>query len=361
MEDALAEAGGDFVDQGEDVVCEAVAFDVPAGAFGGPGRVLDEERGDVSAGRREAVVEGGRERELDHGALGKATGDGGLVGGVELVEAARAEVDGADVVGALRFSAARREDGEAVEGEVDLGDGAPHVDGADVAGELHGEEGRVDELEEGALGVGVREHEVRLDLAAIPEDDAPGAAPIDADALHRALDLEGRAGCAGGGRQGVGESAHAAPHVGPDTASAVDLAHHVVEEDVAGAGCGGGGPGTDDGVGRQGGEQGLALEPALEGGSGGAEEQRRSPRDVPAKPQESPGQAGQRREVARMEARGIRGRRVEEGLDGLRQALQQGLVARPGGGRRGARSARSRVRWPRGPGPAGGPDRPGAE
>ncbi len=90
---AGAEPGRDLIDQREHAVRERVPRGVPVGVPQRIRHVLHEQRRDVLAGRGEAVVERGRDRQLDHGVRGQAARRRGGERVFELREARRADVD----------------------------------------------------------------------------------------------------------------------------------------------------------------------------------------------------------------------------------------------------------------------------
>ena len=132
-------------------------------------------------------------------------------------------------------------------------------------------------------------------------------------------------------RERVRHAAHPARHVGPDPARAAALAHHVVEQHVAGAGGRGAGEGADQRVRRERPAQRLALEPALEGGARGPEDERREAREVaPQRDQRGARGARAARGRARRARAGSGGGTSRSSSTARARAVEERLVARPG-------------------------------
>jgi len=213
-----------------------------------------------------------------------------------------------------------------IQGQVDLQAGAPEVEVLELAGRALGQGLPAHQAQEREPRVGAGHDGPGRHLAAVGEEQAPGPAALDPDALHGRLGLDHRPGLPGRRRQGLGEATHAALHVGPDPALASRLSHHVVEQDVAGARRARPRPGADQGVGGEGAPQRLALEPGLEDGSGGAEQDLEGPGKLLAQSQGTPARAQQGAEVPPAQPARLRGLGVEQRLDHPGHPAQEGLV-----------------------------------
>ena len=115
---------------------------------------------------------------------------------------------------------------------------------ADERGERGQEVGRhvmlVDEAEEGALGVDVREHDARGDLPAAVEDDAPDAAVERKDTLDRRVRADLGPCLPRRFRHHLGHATHASGHEAPLAHPAAGLVGgELVQHRVGRAGCGG--------------------------------------------------------------------------------------------------------------------------
>mmetsp|Transcript_7999 Transcript_7999/g.24761 ORF Transcript_7999/g.24761 Transcript_7999/m.24761 type:complete len:547 (-) Transcript_7999:1378-3018(-) len=148
-----------------------------------------------------------------------------------------------------------------------------------------------EQLHEGVIGRGAAEHTVGVELSAVGQLDTAdttrsvgtrgsgrserrgGSRRSGArrrrsrfveDAAHSGVESDLGAGrsCTGGHR--LGDGAHAALHVAPDSGAARSLAHHVVQQHVGAAVLRGTDHGADDRVGGQRGLQHLALEPTIQ-------------------------------------------------------------------------------------------------
>jgi hypothetical protein len=158
------------------------------------------------------------------------------------------------------------------------------------------------------------------------EHHAARAALLDRDLAHRRGEPQLRARIARRGRDRLGEPPHAALDVRPDAARAVRLAHHVVEEHVAGAGRRRRRPRADQRVGRERAAQRLALEPRLENEPRGAEQQRGGLRKLAAQAPDRAREVAERREVPRARAAQVGRRAVEQRLERTGHAVEERLV-----------------------------------
>ena len=227
-------------------------------------------------------------------------------------------------------SRARRaaEAGQRVEGQVDLEARAAEVEGLEPARDLVGKRVAPDEAQERPLGIGARDHRAGLDRLPVLEHHTDRPPIPQHDARHRRLAPDLRALRPRGLRQRLAERAHTPLDVGPDTARAARLTHHVVEEHVARTGRGGRGPGPDHRIGGKRPQQGLALEPALESRPRSPQQESAGPRQIPAQAEEAEPEPREKAQIASLEPRGIRRRRVEQGLEAARHAIEKGLVSR---------------------------------
>ena len=328
VQDARAETRRNFVDERQTTVPEGFPSRGPGGLGERIGHVLDEERRHVTPRRCEAVVHGRGQRQLDHRPFGQPAPTRGFEAGVEFVQAARTHVDRAPVLGSGRRAVARRADKprQGIQRQVDLETPAPKVQGVDVPRNFGREGLPTHQAEQRARRVRVRHDDGGFHDAAVFEFDPGGPAVAEQHAAHGRRDLERGPGLPGGIGQRVGEGAHAATHVGPDPPRPAGLAHDVVQQDIAGPRRRRGSPGTDHRIRGQGSPQRLALEPAFEGAPGRAEQQLGRAGQVSPEPQQGPPSPGQASQVTRAQAEGVRRGRVEERLEGPRQAIQERLV-----------------------------------
>jgi hypothetical protein len=266
-----------------------------------------------------------------HSRTGRAEGSPPRVveGALEVVHRGR-DVDRPAVLRAGRVAAAgeRAEAGQRGERDVDLHRAARVVDPSRPIRDVGREVPLADEIEEGAGRVGVRGDAPGEELAAVLEDDALRSSVADEDPGDAGArpDLRARRPRCAGDR--LGEDAHPAADVAPHAARAVDLAHHVVEEHVGGAGGGGRGPGADDGVRRERRLERVRLEPAVEHVARRAGEDLHRRGAVGAEAKEARAHPREPQEIAGPPRERIR-RRLEEGrLHGARDALELRLVVR---------------------------------
>ena len=106
----------------------------------------------------------------------------------------------------------------------------------DAVDEGFGQGVLLDQLEEGALDVGIGDHEIAAHLLAIGKDDAGGAAAAGHDARHIGPGADRAARCLEGGGERLRHRAHAAARIAPGADGAIDFAHIVMQEHVSRAG-----------------------------------------------------------------------------------------------------------------------------
>ena len=217
--------------------------------------VLHEDAHEVLARRGHRRVDQGRDHDVEEGVARPAAGLPVVVGAFHPLDRV-GEMEVALEAG--RAFGERREARQAVEGDVELAGGAAGLEGAHPLQEWLGQLLVLDAGKEGALHVHVGDDAGGVDLLAVVEDDAGGAAVPDADALDAAAGADLAARGAEGGGERLGDRAHPAAGEAPGADVAVDVAHVVVEEDVGRAGRhraergaddrGDGEVGLDDGV-----------------------------------------------------------------------------------------------------------------
>src|SRR5690606_24895025 len=124
----------------------------------------------------------------------------------------------------------------AVDREVHFAGATPELVALDLGGELGQQVLLADETEERAAWIAVGDDHLCLDLVAVLEDDARGAAVLDEDPRHRRIGPD--LGTVGFGRLGACETNATRTAFGeaPATEGAIDLAHVVMEQHVGGAG-----------------------------------------------------------------------------------------------------------------------------
>src|SRR5690606_36458027 len=105
----------------------------------------------------------------------------------------------------------------------------------DVVGEALGQLRAADELQEGALRIGVRKHQAARYLLATLQAHACSAPALDQDLRDRRLGPECDARRAARRRDRVRDGAHAAFRQPPAAALALELAERVLEEGDSGA------------------------------------------------------------------------------------------------------------------------------
>ena len=143
----------------------------------------------------------------------------------------------------------------------------------------------------------------------------------------------------GTGSHGLGDRAHAAAHIAPDTTRAAGTAHHVVQQHIAGPRRRGRQISTDDRVGGQGGAQDGRFEPALQNRPRRAEQQFHGGRQFVAQPGQLPAQLPGAQQISELLQPAPTGARQHIQRRLLHQRLQHfghpgepGFVTRPGGG-----------------------------
>ena len=239
---------------------------------------------------------------------------------------------------------AAAERGQPVEREVDLHAAAAEVELRDArARSVVGQVARAEPAEQRARA-GRRPRPRRGASIAVPSaSTTPRTAPLATSiratgAASRISAPASRAAAAIASES----AAHAALDVGPHAARAAGVAHHVVEEHVAGARRRGRRRGADHRVGRERRAQRLALEPALELGPRGAEQRARARaagRRAAATRRAQRARASRRSRAP--QARRVGRRRVEQRLEPARDRGRGTPRSRDSAPRRGARTRRS--------------------
>ena len=125
---------------------------------------------------------------------------------------------------------------QAVGGQVDLHHRRGDLDVLDVAHEFIRQVLLADQLEVGALRVGVREHQPGVELLAILGHHARCTATLDADVIDLGAGPDIDALVQRDAFEGLRDAAHRATQVGPGAALAGCHAHGVVQLDVTRAG-----------------------------------------------------------------------------------------------------------------------------
>ena len=186
----------------------------------------------MPAGRRQARVDVRGHDAVDPQLVGNAAHLGLVVAPLRELEGRHEGEEGALARGRAR--ARRGEAGLLAQDQVHLGAGAGHLDRGHRFAEVRGQVGRLDEAEERALGVGVREHERRIDLGAVLEGDAPDAPTAGANASHRRAGADLHAALAAGRGHGLGDRPHPAHHVAHEPLHLVLAAGEEMEEQAEG-------------------------------------------------------------------------------------------------------------------------------
>ena len=214
------------------------------------------------------------------------------------------------------------------QGDVDLQRGAGVADPLDVGDERLGQHAPVEQAKERHVGVGVAGHDGRVELVAVGQRHADGLAVAHEDSGNFGVAADLGTEVAGGRRQRLCETAHAAAHVRPHASRAAALAHDVVEEHVRGARHRGARHCADDRVGGQRPLQLLRLEPAVE------DRARRAGEDLDrlaggvSQPTERASQREHRPEVAWARVQQVGRSHRQRRLDHRRHALEHRLVLR---------------------------------
>ena len=186
---------------------------------------------------------------------------GVVVGALDVVDA-RADRDRAAVQRALARQAGELR--QLRERDVHLARRAAHPEVADRLRELVGKVLRVDELQEAALGIGGRHHDLRVQLVAVLERHAGRAAAVHDHLLDGGAGADLDAERARGARDRRADAAGAVLREAPGAERAVDLAHVVVQQHVGGAGRARPEERADDAARRLGALERIELEPLVE-------------------------------------------------------------------------------------------------
>jgi hypothetical protein len=165
--------------------------------------------------------------------------------------------------------------GQFRERQVELARRAAHAEILDGLDEIIGEIFRVDELQEGPLGIGRREDDFGIEFLAALERDTRAARPrtLDDDLRNRTIDpdLGPQRSCRVG--DGAADPAGAALGETPGAEGAVDLAHVVMQQHVSRPRRARTEEGADDAAGGLGAFERVGLEPLLEQVRGGLRDQ----------------------------------------------------------------------------------------
>ena len=188
-DDRCLEAGRDFLDGVGDAVGQVLPLGRPVSLLEMIGGVLHERRQDGAAGRRQGRVDVGRDDAVDVRLRGGPAVLALVPGALVVLESvADGEVGPVGRRERPVFRPLRQDRGRG-QGVVDLGARPGHLDPPDVLEKAPLELARLEQLQEGALRVGVARHGPRPDLLPRREHDTGGAALLDQDARH----LGGRA------------------------------------------------------------------------------------------------------------------------------------------------------------------------
>ncbi len=314
MHDTVAEAGGIIGYLADDGFGEGVAVGIrPVAALYLRRAILYEAAHEVLARRGHGRVEQGRDHHVEERVLRPAPGLPVVIGALHALDAVGEMHVAAHAGGVLAES---REFRQAVERDVHLAGGAAHLEMLHAMDEVAGKRILVDELEEGALDVGIGDDEAGAQFVAVRQHDAGGPPAARQDLC----DLRIRADRTAGGKERAGEGlrhrAHAAARIAPGADRAVHLAHIVVEEDIGRAGRHRAERGADDARERQIGLDDVRLEILVEevGDRHGPETQRLG-HFVRAELAEFPREIEQFGNVARAEAERVRRGAHQERLD----------------------------------------------
>jgi len=148
---------------------------------------------DVLAFGREFGIENRGDADVEIGRWRKFAVLGSVKGALEIIDF-RTDVNAAGerfqkTLGWIK----RGESGKATESEIDFGDSAIRTEILDAIGERRIELGRIEEMEEGALGIQAGGDRVDGDLFAAGEHDASNGAVLDANVLDFGIDANFRA------------------------------------------------------------------------------------------------------------------------------------------------------------------------
>eukprot|EP00053_Salpingoeca_punica_P005848 m.56912 g.56912 ORF g.56912 m.56912 type:complete len:677 (+) comp13422_c0_seq2:93-2123(+) len=245
------------------------------------GRILHKELHHMLAGRRDGAVQRGRDCHLNHRPRGRHAHRGLALRVLNLLHA-RLKVRCAAVlrpglaVGAVGHA---QEVGQLVHGQVDLEGAARVVGEAHVVLEVARQRAGLflvarvpaqprHQLQERVVRRRPAHHHLGVEHRPIRHLHARGLGlllPLLVhDFLDGGIDLQLCARLARRGRNGRGDCAHAALHIGPHALAARSLAHDVVQQHIGRAGVRRAAHGADDGVGRQRRLENLALKPPVQ-------------------------------------------------------------------------------------------------
>ena len=212
--------------------------------------VLHEAGHDVLAGRGHVGVNHRGENDIHVGLAREVAILGVVVGAFDVVEVG-ADGDSPGQMAADARPAAQLR--QPVEGQVDLARRAERLEAAHRSHQVIRQLRRVNQAQEGLLGVEAGEDERSANLVAVVQHDAgsPAVAGQNAGDAGVAADF-GPLGLGGAG-QYVGQPARAPLVEAPGAVSAVDLAHVVVQQDVGRARRARAKKGADDAAGGEGG------------------------------------------------------------------------------------------------------------
>ena len=188
-------------------------------------RVVHDRGEHVLAAGRQAVVVQGRQGDLERWALGIFAVLGVVEGALQIVRAGGHQDPALEILGAQAA-----ETGQAIERQVELGRRAAHAQVLDPAHEAGVQLGRADQLEEGALGVGVGDHPVGRQGGAVGQRDAGSPVAVDQNARGGRVRAQHRA--VGPGRIGecFGDRAHTAARQTERTGRAVAAPGQTVKQ-----------------------------------------------------------------------------------------------------------------------------------
>ncbi len=245
-DDLAGESRRELVHDRHDIADEIVALDRPVAVLQRVGRVAAEEVDDMLAGRRQRAIDDGRHHRGDEGLLRVPAVFGVVIGALEIVDVGREMHVGRIVEPGLRLvesAVARRRLGR----DVDLERRREGAEAGDVGEELGREVTGCDELLEERLAVGIGDHCLRREDAAVACAHARRPSVFDDDLGDRRVghDIETEAFSRGGNR--LGDRAHAAFDEAP-AAGALMLAHDVMHDDIGRARRFRAGEGADRGV-----------------------------------------------------------------------------------------------------------------
>src|SRR5690348_1477886 len=220
--DEAREIGGVLSQSFDDGVAEIAAAGVPIGfgledglAVGGragkfEGRKLDVSGEDVLAVRSERRIENRRKGDVQIRRGGKLAVFGGIEGALEIIEIGPDVNAAGESFESVFGIFERRKCWQAVQCEIDFGDGAIGADVANAKSKSGIELRRIEEFEEGALGVDAGDHGRNVDFLTVGKYEAADGAIFHADVLNLGVgtDFHARIFCGLG--EGVREGAQTA-------------------------------------------------------------------------------------------------------------------------------------------------------